>query len=131
MFRAPYKSSFFCLLVLNEIRNLEPAYAMDSSCYGRQCPSCGKCRDWCYTGDPASFPWLQKWKQWSKTDWERFRDNRFSERFRQRDNATCRFGMGIMDGNDILASVHLHFLGADYGLHIHADLCLCNDHIHN
>lgn len=121
----------FFLLVLDEIKNLEPAYAVENSCNGHLCTRCGKCRDWYYTGDPASLAWLQNWKNWSKSEWERFRDNKFSQRFRQRDNATCRFGIAIMDGNDILASVHLHFLGADYGLHIHADLCLCNDNARN
>ncbi|CAF3887594.1 unnamed protein product [Rotaria sp. Silwood1] len=102
---------------------------MDSSCYGRQCARCGKCRDWYFTGNPANLTWLQNWKNWSKSDWERYRDSRFAQSFRQRDNARCRFTIAIMDGNDVLASVHLHFLGADYGFHIHADLCLCNDNI--
>lgn len=104
---------------------------MQVSCNGRQCTRCGKCRDWQYRGDPSSLSWLQNSKNWSRSDWERFRDNRVSERFRQRDNATCRFCMATMDGNDILASVHLHSLGADYGLHIHTDLCLCNDNVRN
>ncbi|CAF1117842.1 unnamed protein product [Rotaria sordida] len=119
----------YFLLVLNEIKNLEPVNMIQDSCNGPHCARCGKCRDWYYTGDPASLGWLQNWKNWSKSDWERYRDNNVSTRFRQRDGARCRFALAIIDGSDILASVHLHFLGADYGLHIHTDLCLCNDNV--
>ncbi|CAF4928908.1 unnamed protein product, partial [Rotaria sp. Silwood2] len=61
----------------------------------------------------------------------RCRDNQFFQRFKKRIDARCLYSIAIIDGNDILAAVHLHFLGADYGLHIHTDLCLCEDNIRN
>jgi hypothetical protein len=119
----------YFLLDLHEIRNFEPANTEKISCNGRLCNKCGQCRDWYYTGDLASLAWLQNWKNWSKSDWERYRDNKFSQRFRKRDNATCYYSLCILDG-DIDLAVHLHFMGADDGAyHAHCDLCLCNDHI--
>lgn len=101
------------------------------SCNGHPCAKCGQCRDWYYIGDLASLTWLQNWKSWSKSDWERYRDNKVSERFKKRDGATCGNYFCILDGDDFGLALHFHDLGANAGYHAHHDLCLCTDIIRN
>ncbi len=79
-------------------------------------------------GDDASLRWLQNWKNWSKNDWERYRDNNVSQGFKKRLNATCINYFCILDG-DIELSLHLHNMGADAYAHCHHDLCLCTENI--
>ncbi|CAM2713800.1 unnamed protein product [Rotaria socialis] len=113
---------------MDEVNIFESVNMEKSSCNGRLCAKCGKCRDWYYIGDSTSLAWLQNWKNWSKSDWERYRDNEFSKDFKKRDDATCYFYFCILDG-DIALSLHLHSLGADAYAHAHHDLCLCNENI--
>lgn len=110
------------------IQNYEAVNTGDVSCSGRTCTRCGKCRDWYYIGNDSSLPWLQNWRNWSKNDWERFRDQNFNRYFKKRLNATCLNYFVILDG-DIDLSLHLHNMGADAYGHCHHDLCLCRENI--
>jgi hypothetical protein len=110
------------------IKNYEAANPQQFPCSGHLCNGCGKCRDWYYIGNDASLKWLQNWKNWSKQDWERYRDNNFNDGFKKKMNATCLFHFCILDG-DIDLALHLHSMGADGYGHCHHDLCLCLENI--
>jgi hypothetical protein len=58
-------------------------------CEGRHCASCGKCRDWYYTGDAARWTWIRGAATWKQADWDRYRSERGWELFKKRDGATC------------------------------------------
>ncbi|CAF4167605.1 unnamed protein product, partial [Rotaria sordida] len=59
------------------------------------------------------------------------RDNKFSESFKKRIDATCFYFLCVIDGDDLAAAIHFHDLGADGYYHAHHDLCLCTDNVHN
>ncbi|CAF0861618.1 unnamed protein product [Adineta steineri] len=59
-------------------------------CQGRPCAKCGKCVDWYYTGDSASWNWIRKIETWTNDDWQRSNNDRVYDRFIRRDHATCR-----------------------------------------
>jgi hypothetical protein len=116
------------VLGLDFIKNYEAVNTGETSCGGHICTKCRKCSDWFYIGNDASLKWLQNWKNWSKSDWERYRDNDFSQGFKKRLNATCANYFCILDG-DIELNLHLHSMGADAYGHCHHDLCLCTEKI--
>jgi len=58
-------------------------------CKGRHCAECGKCRDWYYTGDSASWKWIRDCKNWQEEDRKRYNNDKVYERFKKRDGATC------------------------------------------
>jgi hypothetical protein len=94
-------------------------------CKGRHCAKCGKCRDWYYTGDAASWQWIRSVKNWDKSNRDRWNNDRVGERFEKRDGATCDlgdhgyYGYYGYDGG----GVYYHYL-VDHG-------CLCDDNVCN
>ncbi|CAF1361271.1 unnamed protein product, partial [Didymodactylos carnosus] len=114
---------------LQAIKNFDPVNTGLEPCSGRRCARCGQCRDWYYTGDLASLAWLQNWKKWSKSDWERYRHNNISQRFKKRIDATCFYHLCVIDGDDIDLGLHFHAIGANGYYHAHQNLCLCNDNV--
>jgi hypothetical protein len=83
-------------------------------CKGRLCANCGKCRDWYYTGDLATWRWIQDYKNWQKKDEDRWYNDEIYKRFQKRGGATCTYGyLG---------------LGLVYGHHLG---CVCEDNRRN
>jgi hypothetical protein len=63
------------------------------SCNGRPCANCGNCSDWCFTGDLATWKWIQTCENWKRgdDDWEHWRRVDVYKQFKRRDGYTCRF----------------------------------------
>src|SRR5690242_18746584 len=59
------------------------------SCNGRSCLTCGKCRDWRFTGDTETWNWIRNHQNWSNDDWKRWRRNRMWTLYDRLDGATC------------------------------------------
>jgi len=59
------------------------------SCKGRACLTCGKCRDWRFTGDVATGDWIRNYQSWGNDDWKRWRRNRMWNLYERDDGATC------------------------------------------
>ncbi|CAF4572327.1 unnamed protein product [Rotaria sp. Silwood2] len=66
-----------------------PGTYKELSCAGHPCATCGKCRDWCYTGDLASWQWIQNSKNWDSKDIEPWCSGQYWNHFKKRDGATC------------------------------------------
>ncbi|CAF3811397.1 unnamed protein product, partial [Rotaria sp. Silwood1] len=64
-------------------------------CRGRSCAKCYKCRDWHYTGDEATWKWIQTCENWGEKDWNRWNSDRVWELFTKRDGATCDVGVYV------------------------------------
>ncbi|CAM2730604.1 unnamed protein product, partial [Rotaria socialis] len=60
-------------------------------CNGTLCASCGKCRDWYYTGDVSSWEWIRNVKNWGDHDRKLWNDGKYWEYFKRRNGATCRY----------------------------------------
>ena len=58
-------------------------------CNGRQCATCGKCRDWYYTGDADGWKWIRGVASWTASDCRRYSNESGCELFKKRDGATC------------------------------------------
>ena len=59
------------------------------SCKGRACLTCGKCRDWRFTGDAATGDWIRNYPNWGDDDWKRWRRNRMWNIYERDVGATC------------------------------------------
>ncbi|CAF4146272.1 unnamed protein product, partial [Rotaria sp. Silwood1] len=55
----------------------------------RLCANCNKCRDWYFTGDSATWKWIQRVSNWMSKDWERWRDGKIWKKFERRDGCIC------------------------------------------
>jgi len=99
-----------------------PGTFPEQYCEGRQCAKCGKCRDWYFTGDSATWAWLRNCKNWTDSDTNRWRHSHFFEHFKSRDGETCIFEHGFgLPGLPPGPHLDPHLLG----VHI----CLCEDNI--
>ncbi|CAF3979406.1 unnamed protein product [Adineta steineri] len=58
-------------------------------CNGRPCAKCHMCRDWHFTGDYDTWTWITNWENWTKDEWNRFRNDGIRNNFKERDGATC------------------------------------------
>lgn len=93
------------------------------ACNGRPCPKCGRCRDWCYTGDLASWQWLRNAANWNSEDWSRWGSGAYWKNFKLRRHATCTSHHGLIDR------------AIDFGYHPFAPavggpaFCMCEDNI--
>jgi hypothetical protein len=81
--------SMFLSSFLEKQEFATPGTFENLSCSGRPCATCGKCRDWCYTGDAQTWNWIRSVDKWRGTPLKRWRDERLSECFQRRQNATC------------------------------------------
>lgn len=59
------------------------------SCNGNACPTCGKCCDWCFTGDTSTGAWISKYESWNNDDWMRWRRNRTWNLYQRKDGTIC------------------------------------------
>lgn len=67
-----------------------PDPSKELPCKGRRCTSCGKCRDWYFTGDSSTLQWIRSVKQWDSSDWKRWSDDRIHDQFKHRtDGSKC------------------------------------------
>ncbi|CAF1579152.1 unnamed protein product, partial [Rotaria sordida] len=66
-----------------------PGVFKEPDCKGRLCAKCGNCRDWYYTGDAANWKWIRNFKNWGSSDWERWNDGKYWDRFKRHDGAIC------------------------------------------
>ena len=51
------------------------------SCNGRHCTKCGRCRDWCYDGDPQDWQWIRNVRTWDSDTAQRWRDGDYYQHF--------------------------------------------------
>ncbi|UJR12742.1 hypothetical protein I4U23_016916 [Adineta vaga] len=68
-----------------------------SNCNGRLCAKCGRCRDWCYTGDVASWQWIRNVANWNNEDWSRWGYGAYWKNFKIRHGASCNHHHGLID----------------------------------
>ena len=92
-------------------------------CSGRLCAKCGKCRDWRFTGDSASWKWIQKNSDWDFEEWERYNEGIW-KLFKRRNGATCSSDHDSFESFD--------YCGLDYCAlrvpgYYHHLFCLCDD----
>ncbi|CAF1199035.1 unnamed protein product [Adineta steineri] len=57
-------------------------------CNGRPCAKCHMCRDWHFTGDYDTWTRITNWENWTKDEWNRFRNDGIRNNFKERDGAT-------------------------------------------
>lgn len=99
-----------------------PGTFLEPYCEGRLCAKCGKCRDWYFTGDSATWAWIRNCKNWTDADTNRWRSDHVFEHFECRDGETCIFDHGFgLPGLPPGPNLD-HRL---FALHI----CLCEDNI--
>ncbi|CAF3961315.1 unnamed protein product, partial [Rotaria sp. Silwood1] len=69
----------------------KPGTYQQLSCKGRPCASCGKCRDWYYSGNLDDYKWIQGWQNWKSGDdnWKRYNSGQYWNFFKPRDGKTC------------------------------------------
>ncbi|CAF1612112.1 unnamed protein product [Didymodactylos carnosus] len=140
-------------MATTEAKEVEQATAAKKlSCNGRTCLTCGKCRDWRFTGDVATWNWIQNYKNWGNDDWKRWRRGRMWKHYEREDGATCTSvsrGPGNTYDDPIFGGHHVvHNIDFGVGLTIKAshdfvfvgdniadennivsslgDLCVCN-----
>ncbi len=137
---------------LESKRFAKPGTYNQLGCNGRHCANCGKCRDWQFTGDLATWQWLQGVKSWTSDDVNRWNNDKVWKRFTKRDGATCTYvfhyvhgfsvhgvsvhGVGYLyhgggGGSDLGRYLYYSDLGYDLGRYLYySDLgCVCDDNI--
>ena len=91
-------------------------------CQGRYCATCGRCRDWVYTGDPQAWQWIRNVRHWDKGDEDRWCNNHHYKNFELRDGATCNRSI-YFSGGLFLRSLLPTTLFSGSGLIWH--ICVC------
>lgn len=99
----------------------EPGIYTQLICNGRHCRRCGRCRDWYYTGNQASWRWIQNVNKWNDEDCKRWYDGQVRMRFKRRNGATC-IDHRIYD-DDRFIRRHRDII------YDHYCTCLCDDNI--
>ncbi|CAF3562722.1 unnamed protein product [Adineta steineri] len=100
-------------------------------CSGRSCATCGRCRDWYFTGDQKTWQWIQDVNNWTQNDKDRYCSSGLWELFKRRVGYGCvRKGVsGSLYHNSFLVRSAVFFgLGSGHSLD-RGVLCLCGDNI--
>ena len=100
-----------------------PTYStMQLPCKGRACYQCGKCREWYFSRDVATWDWIRNWPNWNETDKQRWKDNKLGNLFQRRNGCTCT------DSNHGISSYnHLCLAGANDSNGCTHHMCICED----
>ena len=77
-----------------------PGTHMTLRCKGRHCATCGKCRDWYYTGNWESWARIHDYKDWTDEDRAYWHNHNVWELFHRRNGATCIAKFGPVRGPD-------------------------------
>ncbi|CAF4670788.1 unnamed protein product [Rotaria sp. Silwood1] len=96
---------------------------LELPCQGRHCATCGKCRDWYFTGDPQTWQWMQNVDNWNSKDKDRWCNADYYHLFKLRDGATCDRYL-YFRGGGVLFSV-LSYVGYAHGTHFIRHICVC------
>jgi hypothetical protein len=101
-------------------------FKYSSTCAGRLCANCGECRDWQFTGDLATWQWLQGVKNWDNANLQRWQNDadKLWERFTKRPGATCYYVYGLVSYHDDRYDVDFGIGGVDFGI---GGGCVCDD----
>ena len=58
-------------------------------CNGSRCNTCGRCRDWRYTGRPEDWIWIRNIRNWTEKEVRHWRSGNYRDEFELRHGATC------------------------------------------